>query len=128
MRHPQLLVQESDGRLAALLRPLATANAWSLREPRQAEACLRLLERGQPAVVVLKAGRDLEQELTLIDQVRWRYPHVAVVLVGDADHARLAGLAWDLGAAYVHLPPLPRDTLPGIVAGLMGLAASGEGT
>ena len=37
------------------------------------------------------------------------------------EHARLAGLAWDLGAAYVHLPPQPHERLPGIVAGLMGI-------
>ena len=121
MHHPQLLVYESDGRLAAQLRPLAAANAWSLREPRQSEGCLRLLERGGPGVVVIRAGRDLEQELGLIEQVRWRHPHVAVVVVGDAEHARLAGLAWDLGAAYVHLPPQPHERLPGIVAGLMGI-------
>jgi hypothetical protein len=123
MRYPQLLVHESDGALAALLRPAAERLRWSLREPRQRERCLRLLARGGPGVLVIKAGRDLERELSLLESVRWLYPETACVLVGDADHARLAGLAWDLGAAYVHLPPQPRDTLPEIVAGLM---AGGE--
>ena len=127
MRHPQLLVHESDGRLAALLRGLAADRGWSLREPRQADACLRLLARGGPAVLVIKAGRDLESELARIDQVRWRHPEVAVVLVGEAGHARLVGLAWDLGASWVHLPPQPTEELPAVVAGLMGAPRPGDG-
>jgi DNA-binding NarL/FixJ family response regulator len=120
VRHPQLLVCEFDGRLAALLRGLAAENAWSLREPRQNDACLRLLERGGPAVVVIRAGRDLEQELALVEQVRSAQPDVGVVVVGDADHVRLVGLAWDLGASWVHLPPQSSAELVEVVAGLMG--------
>ena len=115
MRMAQLLVYETDGRLAALLRPLAELRGWSLREPRQLDACLALLERGGPAVVVIKAGRDLEQEFGLIERVRWLHPAVGVILVGDSDHARLVGLAWDLGASWVHLPPRPREELVALV-------------
>ena len=119
MYHPQLLVYEGDGRLAALLRPLAEANKWSLREPRQLGACLRLLRRGGPGVLVLQAGRDLEREFALLERVAWFFPDTAAVLVGDSEHASLAGLAWDLGAAYVLFPPQPRDTLSEVVTGLM---------
>jgi hypothetical protein len=117
--HPQILVYESDGRLAALLRPLAEERKWALREPRQLAPCLRLLRRGGPGVLVLKAGRDLERELTLLERVAWSFPDTATVLVGDTDSALLAGLAWDLGADYVLFPPLPRERLPEIVAALM---------
>jgi hypothetical protein len=120
MRYPQLLVYDGDGRLAALLRPLAEQRRWSLREPRQPGACLRLLGRAGPNLLVLRAGRDLERELTLLDRVSWLHPETATVLVADSDHPRLAGLAWDLGAAYVLMPPLPRDSLPEVVAALMG--------
>src|SRR5262245_49723186 len=126
MRHPQLLVYEFDGRLAALLRPLAQVNGWSLRQPRQTDECLRLLQRGTPAVVVIRAGRDLEEEFGLLEQLRWRHPDVQAVVVADSEHVRLVGLAWDLGAAYVHLPPATPESLPGIVAGLMGIAYIGE--
>ena len=34
----------------------------------------------------------------------------------------LAGLAWDLGAAYVLAPPQPRDALLSLVLGLMETA------
>jgi hypothetical protein len=119
MHHPQILVYESDGKLAVLLRPLAEERKWVLREPRQVAPCLRLLRRGGPGVLVIKAGRDLERELTLLEQVAWMCPETATVLVGDAESAVLAGLAWDLGATYVLFPPQPRERLPEIVAGLM---------
>jgi DNA-binding response OmpR family regulator len=126
MRHPRVIVYEFDGRLAALLRPLAEDHRWSLREPRQVEECLRLLRQGGPAVVVVRIGRDLEQEFGLIESARWGRPDVPVVVVGDAEHARLAALAWDLGASHVHLPPAPYESVAAVVAGLLGVAFLGE--
>ena len=120
MRYPQVLVYEGDGRLAALLRPLTEERRWSLREPRQPEQVLRQLRRSDSAVLVLKLGRDLERELTLLDRVAWLAPEAATVVVGDAGHAALAGLAWDLGAGNVHFPPQPRELLVEVVAGLVG--------
>ena len=124
MRFPQLIVCESDGRLAALLRPLAGPNHWSFREARQPAECLRLLSAnpGGPAVVVVRIGRDLEQEMALVEQVGWRHPSAAAVVVGGAEHARLVGTAWDLGAAYVHVPPSAKEGLVAVVAGLMNVA------
>jgi hypothetical protein len=120
MRLPQLLIWEGDDRLATLLRPLAEERKWSLRQPRQQGHCLALLRRSGPTVLVLKVGRDLERELILLERAPIECPGVAVVVVGDATHAPLIGPAWDLGADYVHFPPESRDTLPEIVAGLMG--------
>jgi hypothetical protein len=127
MRHPQILVYEADGRLAALLRPLAEEQRWLLREPRQGRACLRLLRRGGPGVLVIKAGRALEREFALLDRVSWLFPDTATVLVADVAHAGLAGLAWDLGAAYVLVPPHAREGLPDVVAGLMKPKAEPRG-
>ncbi len=119
MYFPQVLVYESDGKLAALLRPMVEERKWAFREPRQLAPCLRLLRRGGPGVLVIKAGRDLERELTLLERVAWLYPETATVLVGEAESSLLAGLAWDLGADYVLFPPQPRERLPEIVAALM---------
>lgn len=119
MRVPQLLIYEGDGRLAALLRATAEGQRWSLREPRQLASCLRLLRRGGPAVLVVRVGRNLEREMTLVERAHAFFPDVAIVVVGDLDQAPLAGLAWDLGAAQVVMPPLPRDGLPAIVLALM---------
>jgi hypothetical protein len=119
MHHPQALIYEGDGRLAAQLRPVAEVRNWVLREPRQLAACLRLLQRGGPGVLVVKLGRHLEYELTLLERVAWLFPDAGRVVVGDVEHAWLAGLAWDLGADCVLLPPLAREQLPEVVAGLM---------
>jgi hypothetical protein len=119
MRHPMLLIVEGDGRLAAQLRPVAEQNKWVLHEPRLPAPCLRLLRRGGPAVLVIKAGRDIERELGLLERAARLFPDAATVFVGDVDHAALAGLAWDLGADFVLFPPQPRDLLGEIVVGLM---------
>ncbi len=124
MRQPQVLIYESDGRLAEYLRRSDKSRAWSLREPRSLESCLRLLRRGGPSVLVLKVGQDLVPELTLLDRVSWLFPDTATVVVGDADNAELAGLAWELGAHFVLFPPLPRQELPALVSQFLERAAT----
>jgi DNA-binding NtrC family response regulator len=119
VRHPQVLVYETDGRLASILRPLAEKNKWLLREPRQLSACLRLFDRGGPGVLILRPSRDLERELTALEQVSWLHPDAATVLVAENEHASLAALAWDLGVSWVLLPPHTRERLAEIVTSLM---------
>jgi hypothetical protein len=122
MKRPEIVVYEADRRLAALLAPLAEARGWPLREPKQAPACLRLLAKAGPGVLVVKAGREaaeLERGLVLLERAAWLFPDTATVFVGDGDHAALGPLAWGLGADYVLLPPLPRERLPEVVEGLM---------
>ena len=74
MHYPQLLIYETDGRLAGLLQRLADKNNWLLREPRQLSAVLRLLDRGGPCVFVLHLSRDLERELSMLEQISWLHP------------------------------------------------------
>ncbi len=128
MRYPQLLIYETDGRIAKLFREIAEEREWSLHardrlwslhEVRQAEACFRLLRRGGPGVLVLKLGRELERELRLLERISWLFPDASVVVMTETENAELAGLAWDLGARYVLQPPAGRERLPEIVAGLL---------
>ncbi|MGH7170825.1 MAG: hypothetical protein ACRELG_11145 [Gemmataceae bacterium] len=119
MHHPQLLVYETDRRLATTLQRLADKNNWLLREPRQLSAILRLFDRGGPGVLVLRLSRDRERELAMLEQVSWRHPDAATVLVADSDHTKLSALAWDLGVRWVLLPPHTRERLEEIVASLM---------
>ena len=119
MHHPQLLVYETDRRLATALQRLADKNNWLLREPRQLSAVLRLFDRGGPGVLVLRLSRDLERELAMLEQVSWLHPDAATVLVADNEQHRLAGLAWDLGVRWVLLPPHTRERLEETVASLM---------
>jgi DNA-binding NtrC family response regulator len=117
MQRAQVIVCEPDGRLAELLRDSAGQRRWWLREVRQAKSILEALSAG--GVLVLKVGRDLENELGLLEKVSWLYPDVPTVVVGDTENPPLAELAWDLGARLVLFPPLPRAYLPEVIAGLM---------
>lgn len=119
MKHPQVVVYESDGRLAQLLRRPVRACRWALREPRQRDVCLRLLRGNEHTVFVLKLGTNLEQELSLLERANALARSGRTVVVGDLQNEPLANLAWDLGASFVLFPPLPHDWLPEIVVRLM---------
>ena len=108
MRYPQLLVYETDGLLASTLRPLAENRKWILREPRQTAACLRLLRRAHPAVLVIKVGTDMSREMNLLERIRWLRPEAFTVVVLGAANPPVAALAWHAGATYVLAPPQPR--------------------
>jgi chemotaxis response regulator CheB len=126
MKHPQVVVFESDGWLADQVRRLAAENAWLIRESRQPEACLKLLEDARPAVLLLRLERELLDGLTLLSQVTERAPDCPVVLVSDVkmegaeQRAQLSALAFDLGARYVLFPPLQQPVIEDLVAGLLG--------
>ena len=119
MRHPQVLLYENDTLLTALLEEAAAEHRWALRHPRDADECLDLLRGGGPGVLVLRVGRNLEFELSLLERVAALFPDTGVVVVGEVGHAPLAGLAWDLGADYVMILPQPREMLPEVVACLL---------
>jgi FixJ family two-component response regulator len=123
MHHPQIVIFERDGRLVAALAALAETERWTLRGSRQVDSCLRLLRQPGPGVLVVKVAKPAERDLALVEQVTWQLPGVPVVVVGEVDDAAVvAGLAWDVGAGYALFPPLSRDLLPGVVAGLMRAA------
>jgi len=134
MHHPQVVVFERDGRLAEQLAALAETERWPLRPSRQVEACIRLLRQPGPTVLVVKVARSgdskkddrsPERELALIERVTWQLPDVVTIAVGDVEDAVvLAGLTSDLGASFPLFPPLSRDLLPDVVAGLMRAAVA----
>ncbi|HEV3235889.1 MAG TPA: hypothetical protein VGZ25_02805 [Gemmataceae bacterium] len=120
MKHPQLVIHEPDGRLAAELRELANKkHRWALREPRQREGCLRLLQAPGPAVLIIKITRDGEPELSLLDQVGWQSPDTPIVAVCETENPSLADLIWDCGASYVFFSPYQRERLVDLVESLM---------
>jgi hypothetical protein len=136
MRYPQLLVFERDGRLAWLLKDICAAHRWTCREPRQTEACLRLLRSGGPTLLVVrttsKPARDqpaedaeqeqktIERSFTLLDRAHWLRPDAAIIAVGERDDPAMTALAWNLGATYVLAPPQSLGILPDLVGHMMG--------
>jgi DNA-binding response OmpR family regulator len=127
MRHPQLLIYESDGRLARVLRPIAAERRWAFHEPRRTETVLEQLKDSGPAILVLRLGKQLEKEMMLLDQVGQQAPDTATIVVGDVENEPIAGLAWDLGAKYVLFPPQPRELLRDVVIHLMETATPAAG-
>jgi hypothetical protein len=119
VRYRQILVCEADGRLAAALQASALSQGWRLREVRHPRVCLGLLPQHGQSVFVLRLGRDLQRELTLLEQVSWLFPETATVVVCEADNPALVQLVWDLGAQFVLHPPPVREMLADVVAGFL---------
>ena len=120
MHMPQIVVYEPDGRLKLRLEELAERRRWALREARRPETCLRLLGRGGPAVLIVKAGRDLERELALLERAVWLRPRRAGGAGGGRRSAGTgeSGLGPRRGLRPAAAAAAQR--LPEIVAGLMG--------
>jgi hypothetical protein len=127
MRSAQILVYESDGKLAEGLRELSKARGVWLREVRQEKACLSALRRGD-GVLILKVGRDLEREMAILQRATWLFPRTPVVVVGDADYPGLAALAWDLGAHFVLFRQNALDMLTDLIAHLLPAQAGEHAT
>ena len=104
MRHAQVVTYGIDGRLLARLKPWAESRGVVLRPTRHLESTLNLVQKHGASVVLIKTGRDLEVEMSLLENLSTYYPEVPAVVMGDSDHAALASLAWDLGAACVLMP------------------------
>lgn len=110
MQTGQILTYGVEGRLAEQLRELAQTHGLWFRALRKSKACIHLLRQSGPAVVVVKVGRDLEREMTLVEQIGRLFPDTEIIVVGDNDNPSLAGLAWDLGVRAA-LFPLPSFAL-----------------
>lgn len=119
MRNAQLITFGVDDDAAERLQPLLRDRGVGLRITRNPKACLNLLRQGAVGVLLLRVGRHLESEFALLAQVSRLFPEVAAVVWGDADHPRLAGLAYELGARAVLLPPLDQDRLHDVLRRLL---------
>jgi DNA-binding NtrC family response regulator len=127
MHQAQVLVYETDSKLAAQLADVTARAGFRLREVRKADACLNCLRRYGPGVLVLRLGRDLERELALLERVTWLFPDTAAIVVSETANATLAALAWDLGARFVLSAPQPLEMLVELVESVMpGKAADAE--
>lgn len=119
MRHAQLILLDSDDRLAAPLRAAALRRRWAFRAPKRPGAWARHLTPGGSAVLVLRVGRDVVEELgVLANAVRW-FPEVPVVAALDSAEPALAELAWDLGATYVGARTGEGPALAEVVAAIL---------
>lgn len=119
MNRAQIFVYGGEGRLAGQLQELAQLRSLWVRDVRHVKSCLNLLRQGGAGVLVLRVGSHLEQELALLAQVKQLFPETSIIVVGVTDHPTLAGLCWDLGAAYVLFPPEPLEKLTEVIHGFL---------
>jgi hypothetical protein len=125
----ELLRFDADGRPAPAPkitgpRPLPgnrekAPKSWLVHEPRQPAACLRLLQKGGPTILIIQLTKEPAAELELLERAARRHPNAFSVAVGEEAHRSLVPLAWDLGATAVLLPPRVGERLQEIVLGLM---------
>lgn len=111
MRQAHLITFGLDDQAAARLQPIVAKRGGAVRVTRQLDACVNMLRLDAGGVLLLRIGKDLELEFGLLAQAAVLFPRVAVVVVGDLEHARLTGLAWDLGARAVFLPATEPERL-----------------
>jgi hypothetical protein len=114
MQQTQILTYGVNGVLNERLRELAQARRVWLRETSQLAACRNLLH-ASPSVFVLVLGRDLENELALLELAHAALPETATIVIGEADNPALAGLAWELGATFALFPPTPIEIVSDII-------------
>lgn len=114
VKQAQLVVVESDDRLARLLGDVCAANGWRLRQLRRIKAASNALKE-DPSLVLLRLGRDLHAELKFLEYAHWSYPQVPVVAVVDQSHPELENLLWELGAACILRWPTDREWLTAVV-------------
>jgi hypothetical protein len=123
MQQTQVVTYGVDGILAEHLRELAQARRLRLRETSQIAACQNLLESAAPSVFVLVLGRDLGRELALLELAHACLPATAAIVVGESDHPALAGLTWELGAAFAAFPPTPIERVPELLSQILAEAS-----
>jgi hypothetical protein len=119
MQQAQVITYGIDGILAERLREMAQGQRIWLRETSLLSACRSLVQTSPLSVLVLALGSDLPAELALLEQVHACLPGTRVVVIGDADNPALAGLAWELGAAYALFPPTPAELINELVVRML---------
>ncbi len=124
MQQAQIVTYGIDGVLAERLREFTQARRIWLRETSQHAACRNLVNTTAPPIVIIVLGADLERELTLIERVHESVPETAIIAIVETDNPTLAGLAWDLGAAFVLAPPMPIERIIELIERILDEAAS----
>jgi DNA-binding NarL/FixJ family response regulator len=119
MHQTQILTYGVEGVLAERLQELAQARRCWLRETNQPAACQNLVQSSPPSVFILRLGRNLERELTLLERVHACVPETASIVIGEADIPVLAGLAWELGATFALFPPTPVEVITELVSSIL---------
>jgi hypothetical protein len=114
VRQLQIVTHGLDAPLVAKLREFCDARQVRLRDIAQRSTLPELLLDAGRCLCVLGLGRQVEQELKLLDDTEMLCPDVVMVAASSVDNPALAALAWNLGAECV-LFPVNAETLLEVV-------------
>ena len=127
MKQAQILGFGLEERLTQVLGELAQGRDLWLREIRHAKTCLNLLRQGGASILVLRLGKNLDVELSLLAEVSELFPAARTIVLGAVENQALAALTWDLGADYVLFPPQPMEHVGDVVLSFLPQNRSTEG-
>ena len=116
MRSTELLAFGIEGPLHDRLAAWSQDHGLWFRAVQHAAALQNLLRKGSRGLLVIRVGRDVVDELTLLQGADRDFSEVTVVILGDLDYPLLEGLAYDLGASAVLFPPRGVDELFEVLA------------
>ena len=119
MRQGLLINCGVEGKAAERLHETAALHGVICRDMRDTKAVLRGLQKAKDAVVVVRIGRALEEELAMIQAIQRLHPETRTIALIDSDNPAIAALAWELGAAFVLSKPTPWEVLPDVVAAML---------
>jgi DNA-binding NtrC family response regulator len=124
MQRAQVIVYGMHDEAVERLRAkLQDRGVW-VRPVHHPGPCLELVRQEAPAVLVLHIGADLDKEMSLLQRLGEWFPDTACIVVSAEANPPLAGLAWDLGAAYALFPPPTHDLLPELVLGFLARSSA----
>jgi len=116
MRSTELLAYGIEGTLHDRLAAWAQDHGLWFRTVQHAAALQNLLRKGSRGLLLIRVGRDVVDELTLLEGAAHDFAEVTVIILGDLDYPLLEGLAYDLGASAVLFPPRGVDELFEVLA------------
>ncbi|MSR30018.1 MAG: hypothetical protein EXR99_00795 [Gemmataceae bacterium] len=101
MNRPSIMLLEPDGRYREKIKSLALEAGWEFREPRKVGDLAKSLACAKPAILVIRTGKDLAQEMTWLDITTRGFPSAKTIVINDFTQEALSNLAWQLGATLV---------------------------
>lgn len=114
LEQPTVLVVDDEEAVLRILGQWVAHLGYSLRVADSAEAAIAELERGGVSAALCDVRMPGRDGLWLVDQVRSRFPSVAIVLVTGLDELD-AGVTLRQGVVGYVTKPFERETISGAI-------------
>ena len=106
-----ILLVDDELRSREILKEFLELNGFEVETADSGEACLRLLERALPRVILLDVRMGGMDGLMTLRHIRIRHPNLPVVLTTQVDDTQVVAEAGMLGANDYLIKPLDFEQL-----------------